>query len=1256
MLGNWKVLNTPALRENGIEPTFVTGLLQDADGKRVTSLMDGEKLAIQADNRSQTVQSIAERATGLTLDAAGDTLNENRNGGLRIGRQTENSPDAEAGGGDGRRTEIPSEERQRFSGQRAGEQAGGLGQGTEKGQPVFGQVRKASSRRSYAEAHGKVTVYNRGSGKSLGIRAAAESSKSQIASEQQVQQDEELRDISEAFKQATGLPVSFTFGTVKLANGREARGVYTGKRFVVQCDDDTYTASQLAMHELYHYFADKNPGLNAKLKERILKANKGQALDEVMQTYINELGPAAGLSENMSKKAYDKAIDKILEEVFADAYAGINDYGARASQFNEEARQTERDFRSSENAAATAQRTGPPKQKSTASLKKDLRDKLLSTFHTPDGYKQYLGNMVGEYADRILEKGSLTDEETTALFDALYEEGSVKTAADEVFQEARKEVRGAKIYVPESIKHEFSDDWRAFQRRAFGQGVLLTNNPADMAIDEYHAAISAEYPGVFDPDETDMRTILETIVNVADSGKGKTVSLRDYGTSLEAYLQDGWAYDSREEQQAELRRAMEEALQEFADQAGRDKFSIAEIRGEKEDYGKAVILDTNIFNGISPRNWGKVLGDFVYNHLAGTKAVMYDENGNPESIEFARKNDRVKKDGANNSHRVLDKLARHNGDNIKALATVQLSELLKVSGNETSTSEHSHQWMDENGWTLRTAYVVDRDGSIYEATLNIANGRDRRILYAISNVRKIDEIATGGDVPSTDTGGARSTSHSDPDDTVAETTPDVKTLEAEINAEGLLLTSKENNKNNQRIRAWIKEHYPALVGRVRFVNDKATGRVTVERIDGQNEAERIANAEREAAAHRQMNDEINARYGLTHENSQRESGLIRSFEDRDAVISALENALAGMPDVESAEVKGSRGMGSYETLYIQAELENGEPVEYRLSNHESRYGGADRYFWNGKYENVEQLIKDVESAIREDAGMGGGTSFSLSEDTDRFSLKGQTGAEQTAAQEARTLGSREVLDTPALKKLGVKVSGSVGDYGKTESLIAKDRAARSSARPARTWIGSIPRTVSRRSKPHHVKGAPDFRRSWFFWPVFSGKMASELLSLLVEQQKQGSGGEAHGAAQEQGGAAEDLQHRSGQHGGDGDQALGQDAEDAGNLAQLVLVHDAHQGRTDGDIDEGEKEAQQEAAQAEQEQKAVQGAAPGHQQPIADGEGDHDPCHAAEAEGYLAPAFVLLGFGAEDHTADQGTEADEHAENGSPQLRREEFVK
>lgn len=52
---------------------------------------------------------------------------------------------------------------------------------------------------------------------------------------------------------------------------------------------------------------------NAKLKERILKANKGKTLDETLRRYIEELGHAVGRSESMSKRAYDKAVDKILE-------------------------------------------------------------------------------------------------------------------------------------------------------------------------------------------------------------------------------------------------------------------------------------------------------------------------------------------------------------------------------------------------------------------------------------------------------------------------------------------------------------------------------------------------------------------------------------------------------------------------------------------------------------------------------------------------------------------------------------------------------------------------------------------------------------------------------------------------------------------------------------------------------------------------------------------------------------------------------
>lgn len=216
----------------------------------------------------------------------------------------------------------------------------------------------------------------------------------------------------------------------------------------------------------------------------------------------------------------------------------------------------------------------------------------------------------------------------------------------------------------------------------------------------------------------------------------------------------------------------------FADGADL-QYSIGNIAGESGNYGRGVVLDTNLFDGIKPRNWGKRLGEFVYKKLAGNEFTMYDDEGNPETVVFAKEKETVKKDGAKNSHKVIDKLARYKNDNIRALATVHLSELLEVSKGENSSSEHLHQWMDENGWTYRKAYIQDRKGNIYEATLNIANARDgRRILYDISNIRKIDKSATGGVVPSSKNDGARTTSHSASESIVQDVKQTVKGVPA----------------------------------------------------------------------------------------------------------------------------------------------------------------------------------------------------------------------------------------------------------------------------------------------------------------------------------------------------------------------------------------------------------------------------------------------------------------------------------------------
>lgn len=190
------------------------------------------------------------------------------------------------------------------------------------------------------------------------------------------------------------------------------------------------------------------------------------------------------------------------------------------------------------------------------------------------------------------------------------------------------------------------------------------------------------------------------------------------------------------------------------------RFSIQDVQGQNGDYPDCVVLDTNLFDGVKPRDWGKVLQDYVYNNFADKELAIYDENWYTETVKIARYQDRVTKSGAKNSHRVIDDLARNQGNNIKNLAVVHIPELLVVSTYDKGNLDNNHQWLDQNGWTHRKAYICDKAGKIYEATLNIAEGRDRRILYDISLIKEIDRRTAGGAVPSTVTGRGSPTSRS----------------------------------------------------------------------------------------------------------------------------------------------------------------------------------------------------------------------------------------------------------------------------------------------------------------------------------------------------------------------------------------------------------------------------------------------------------------------------------------------------------------
>ncbi len=154
------------------------------------------------------------------------------------------------------------------------------------------------------------------------------------------------------------------------------------------------------------------------------------------------------------------------------------------------------------------------------------------------------------------------------------------------------------------------------------------------------------------------------------------------------------------------------------------------------DNGKllknAVILDTDIFKGTKPRDWGKVLTRYVYDNLAGQQIIASDET----VIEFARSNERVQKNGAQNSHKVIDKLARKKDRNSQ-LAVAHSKEIIEVLSQGVTNDEHSHQWLDENGWTHYTVTLMQTNGDVYEATINVAKAKDgRNILYDINQIKR----------------------------------------------------------------------------------------------------------------------------------------------------------------------------------------------------------------------------------------------------------------------------------------------------------------------------------------------------------------------------------------------------------------------------------------------------------------------------------------------------------------------------------------
>ncbi len=302
-------------------------------------------------------------------------------------------------------------------------------------------------------------------------------------------------------------------------------------------------------------------------------------------------------------------------------------------------------------------------------------------------------------------------------------------------------------------------------------------------------------------------------------------------------------------------------------------YSISEVEGTKRKYGEGVILDTDIFNGIPPKKWGNVLSQYVYENMAGAELTMYDETGAPEKVFLARSTDRVTKDGSKNSHKVIDKLAGYRGDTVRAQAIVQLSEVLASSTHKASSNEHTHQWMDENGWLIRTAYLQTQDGNIYEATLNIADGRNRKILYEINRVHQIDKIKNLSE--HTDTGESQRSRYQEhePGRTQSEIDNSIPTSPQSVNKQ--FSVSERTPEQKKEILAQARRYASGEIGKDEFFHH-------VDSIDGTRRSAPSRNAYRQPPKNQSYSDEAREIYDRAHsEGVSVDEYLRRNWEEFD---------------------------------------------------------------------------------------------------------------------------------------------------------------------------------------------------------------------------------------------------------------------------------------------------------------------------------------------------------------------------------------
>ena len=287
---------------------------------------------------------------------------EGRNGGIdNAGQETRNDAAGAELADAGERGGVSERSGRRDAGARTGEQSGRLGRGGS--QRAAEQSGAAIERQNLARNLRLEPV----SSAELGVRAGTDTKSVTVLPESAW--DARLQETAQRIQRETGKTPVFVLGSIPVRGSERVmrvRGVWASSQIIVQADHMSVSPEQIASHEIFHEYADQNPGLIQAVEQSIREKYGSEEFDGIVESYIRNLRGIIDIDENAADYEVEQALLDVKNEILADAYADINAFGEKAGKYQEDVQQTleERGIVGTgrETAAATEHRTGPPER------------------------------------------------------------------------------------------------------------------------------------------------------------------------------------------------------------------------------------------------------------------------------------------------------------------------------------------------------------------------------------------------------------------------------------------------------------------------------------------------------------------------------------------------------------------------------------------------------------------------------------------------------------------------------------------------------------------------------------------------------------------------------------------------------------------------------------------------------------------------------------------------------------------------------